>query len=150
MNPKLAIAVLVVVVLLFVVALGSGLHGGFGDQNTPSAGPLGGLLGGVLVKPLDLQTVKAAPSRCIVGQQVVVMPGETCVLTVPKAGPATRRLNYGQGTMTIKFTVSDGSFGPQTTSIPEKGRSFDVIAAGGTLEIDCQGSGQFCVLQGNV
>lgn len=149
MNPKIAIAVLVAAVLLFAFAFGSGLHGGFGDQNKPTVGPLGGLLGGVLVQPLDLRTVKAAPSQCIVGQQVVTPPGDTCTLTVPKAGPASRRLKFGEGTMSVAFTPADGSSGQQSTSVPGTVSSVDVVAAGGKLEISCQGGpGQFCVLQG--
>lgn len=150
MNPKIAIAVLAVAVLLFALAIGSGLRGGFGNQNNATPGPLGGLLGSILVKPLDLQTVKATPSSCVVGQQVVIPPGGTCLLTVPKAGPATRRLTYGQGTMSVTFKPADGSFTPRTASMPGETHSFDVIAAGGELDISCQSLGQFCVLRGAV
>lgn len=150
MSPKVAIAALAVAVVLFAVALGSGLRGGFGNQTRATPGPLGGLLGGVLVKPLDLQTVKATPSACAVGQQVVTPPGATCVLTVPKAGPATRRLTFGQGTMSVTFKPADGSFTPRTVSVPGDTRSFDVVAAGGELDVSCQSPGQFCVLRGAV
>lgn len=150
MSPKVAVAVLAVVVVLFAVALGSGLRGGFGSGTNVTAGPLGGLLGGVLVTPLDLQTVKATPSSCVVGQQLVIPPGGTCVLTVPKAGPATRRLTYGQGTMSVTFTPGDNSFSAQSTSIPAKTETLDVIAAGGVLNLTCLGPGQFCVMKGAV
>jgi hypothetical protein len=148
MSPRLAIVVLVLLVVLFVVALGSGACRGQGGQGDAKAGPLGALLGGALVKPLDPDTVAFSPSSCRAGQQVVVAPGKTCRLTVPKAGPATRRLAVVRGSLSVKFTPADPTFGGSTTATIPNGdtSSVDVVSSGGVLDLTCR-TPVFCVLQ---
>lgn len=143
MSPKVAIVVLVLLVVVFVAGLGSGACSGPGSIRDAEAGPLGGLLGGVLVVPLDLDTVTFDRAACRSGDLVVVQPGQTCTLTVPKQGPATRRLKVVQGTMTVTFIPSDPTFadphGPRPTAIPNQDTSsVDVISVGGTVVLTCQ------------
>jgi hypothetical protein len=52
--------------------------------------------------------------------------------------------------MSVTFTPGDNSFSAQSTSIPAKTETLDVIAAGGVLNLTCLGSGQFCVMKGAV
>ena len=149
MSPRVAIVVLVLLVVLLVVALGSGACSGRGGANDAKAGPLGGLLGGLAVKPLDLSTVTANPAACRSGQLVVLAPNQTCHLTVPRDGPATRRLQVLQGVMTVTFTPADSTFGgSQTAVIPSSDTStIDVVSPGGALDLTCRPP-TFCVVRG--
>jgi hypothetical protein len=152
MSPKLAIVVLVLLVVLLVVGLGAGACSGQGTAADARPGVLGALLGGALVKPLDLTTVAASPASCISGQQVVVPLNQTCELTVPKEGPASRRLQLVQGVVLVTFTPADPNFmdkgGPQPHTFPDSQTSnVDVISSGGVLDVRCQGGGSLCVLR---
>ncbi len=147
MSGKLAIALLVILVVLFVVGVGAGACSGAGNQIDLKGG-LPELFRGAAVQPLDLDTVTASPGSCKTGQRVVVALNQTCHLTVPKAGPATRSLRVVAGATRVTLHDAGGDpNAPVDKPVPNSDSdSLFVYEDGGVVDIRCVTSGG-CVLQ---
>jgi hypothetical protein len=89
MNPKLAVALLVAIVLLFVVGVSTGA---FHSSNSLTSGWVEALKNGVHPDSLTLSEVQASPSSCIQSGKLVIGGGGTCVLQVAAGAVNVRRL----------------------------------------------------------
>ncbi len=133
MNPKVAIALLGVIVLLFVVGVGCGAtHGG--DQATTHQSWTT-TLQDLFVKKATASDLRAFPGSCIQGASLVVPAAGTCLFGVDD----TRRvlLSSTQGLATIRVTTQRGFEGPQKPS-SQGGYDF-TLSKGDTFSVTCVG-----------
>jgi hypothetical protein len=143
-SGRVAVIVLVLLVLLFLLGVCGALVSGSGSASRDLPGGIAQGLGGFAVQPLDLDTVSTTCLR--VDDQLVVGVNQTCTLSAPKAGPATRRLVVEQGTMQIDGPGFGGQPGVSGSPLPDPGVSgpvaLNVLPDGGTYTIHCEPSVQ--------
>jgi hypothetical protein len=133
LNPKVAIALLAVIILLFVVGVGCGAAPK-GDQSTHPSWTT--TLQDLLVKKATASDLRADPGSCIHGSSVFVLATLTCQFAVDD----TRRVLLSppqQGSATLRVSTKRGFEGPP--KLNDKGVYDFTVSKGDTFFVSCGG-----------
>jgi hypothetical protein len=132
-NPKVAVGLLAIIVLLFVFGAGCGAVPK-GDQSLHPGWTT--TLQNVLVKKATASDLRSDPGSCVQGSSVVVLATRTCQFAVDD----TRRVLLSppqQGSATLRVSTKRGFEGPP--KLNDKGVYDFTVSKGDTFFVSCGG-----------
>jgi hypothetical protein len=139
MNPKVAVVVLVVIVLIFAVGVSTGaLH----SSNTTSGGWLE-TLQHAFVHPDPIDVTKTS-GPCRQGNQLFIAAGSACTLQVSGGGSNVRRLHLtissGQAHLIVKLKTNDPNKnldGDDEFIAAQSSKDIDIYQQGAVITLGC-------------
>jgi len=146
MNPKILVAILVVLGLLFFcgVGLGATVNGEHPGTPAPLGLPGEDLFRRLTEKPLKAEEINVSPAGCLGTGTVTPTPAVVCVVAIPTSGTSVRKLWLQLApTPGTGATVSLVQPGSVTANVNVNGAhrraDLDIFKEGGTLTITCSG-----------
>jgi len=143
MNPKILVAILVVLGLLFFCGVGLGFRPGANQQGQLGL-PGEDLFRRLTEKPLKAEEINVSPAGCLGTGTVTPIPAVVCVVAIPTSGTSVRKLWLQLApTPGRAAEVNLEQPGSVTANVNVNGAhrraDLDIFKEGGALTITCSG-----------